>query len=345
MADITTHNLPASQIARPLVSILIKALNEERRIGRCIESALAEAASVQAEVIVVDSLSTDRTVAIAQQYPVRVVQFERREHIGCGAAVQLGYQHARGEFVYVLDADMELQPGFLVEALTRLQAEPSLAGVGGKLVDVQVLTSYDERRQLAANRIVADADVPELGGGGLYRRSAVEQTGYLGHRWLAAFEEAELGARLRSGGWRLLRLARPAVNHEGHSESNGAMLRRLWRNGRAKAYGAVLRSAWGRPWLGLLAHKQRHLLAMPVAHGLAFAAAVAWPGGAFARGLAWLVVWLVVLAVQAWRKRSLRRALWSLLEGHFFTLAALLGLLSPIRSPRDPIPGRELSAP
>lgn len=54
------------------VSIIIKALNEESRIGSAIESALAALAGSQGEVIVADSGSSDRTVEIARRYPVLV---------------------------------------------------------------------------------------------------------------------------------------------------------------------------------------------------------------------------------------------------------------------------------
>lgn len=342
------HPAPASSGAgqpAPEISIIIKALNEQRRIAACIESALADAAALQAEVIVVDSLSTDDTVAIASRYPVRIVQFARRQDIGCGAAVQMGYQFARGRYLYVLDADMVLQPGFITLALARLQADAGLAGVGGKLVDSQVLTAADQRRRVAAERLTADVEVKELGGGGLYRREAVEQTGYLSHQGLYAFEEAELGARLRSGGWRLLRLAAPAVTHEGHAESDVTMMRRLWRNGRARAYGTVLRSAWGQPWWGQLARKQAHLLAMPVAHGLALIAALGLARQADERLLVWAAVWLVVALLLVLRKRSLTRGLWTLVESHFFAVAALLGLLSRPRSPHAPMAGQEIGRP
>ena len=44
------------------VSILVKALNEEDKIERCLASAVREAADVGGEVILVDSMSTDATV-------------------------------------------------------------------------------------------------------------------------------------------------------------------------------------------------------------------------------------------------------------------------------------------
>ena len=46
------------------VSIIIKALNEERHIAAAIESALVAAEGMESEVILADCASTDRTLAI-----------------------------------------------------------------------------------------------------------------------------------------------------------------------------------------------------------------------------------------------------------------------------------------
>lgn len=327
------------------ISILVKALNEERRIEACLRAAVAEAQALDAEVIMVDSLSTDRTVELAQRFPVRIVQFESIGDRSCAAAVQLGYQFARSEFVYVLDADMVLQPGFLARALEHMRADPGLAGVGGKLIDERVSTASDLRRRVAAARLTVDTEVSELGGGGLYRAAAVAQTGYLAHRGLAAFEEAELGARLRSAGWRLLKLAEPAVVHEGHAESNWQMLRRLWRNQRAQASGAVLRAALGQPWFWRLARKQAFLVGPPLVWTGAAALALAAGGGAVAWGVAFAVAYLIMGVGLAVHRQGVSQALWALVFYHFFLLAALVGAGRSVLDPHQPVAGREITVP
>jgi glycosyltransferase involved in cell wall biosynthesis len=324
----------------PVVSIIIKALNEERRIARCLQSAVAEARSVQGEVILVDSLSTDRTVEVARNFDVRIVQFLNRSDANCGSAVQLGYQYSSADFVYVLDADMVFEPGFLALALAKLQAEPTLAGVGGKLTDTQVLTMADRRRVESAIRLEADHLVAELGGGALYRRTAVEQVGYLSNRWLAAYEEAELGVRLVQSGWKLMRLAAPAVLHEGHAETNVRMLARLWRNGRASATGVFIRSAIGKPWFFRVVRKLAHVFVVPVIQVGQFVVAGAAPEGE--RVLYWAGYWLVLVVLLTARKRSLPAALWSLLTWHYLAFAAIVGLARHLPSPNIRIAASEL---
>lgn len=324
------------------VSIVIKALNEEAKIARAIESALAaapEVAPLPLEVVVADACSADATVEIARRYPVRLVQFAQARDRGCGAGVQLGFAWARGDWVYLMDGDMALVPGFLGEALRLLQADPGLAGVGGAVVDERVANAIDRIR--ANNRTgVEPGALPWLEGGGLYRRPAIDAAGgYAADRNLRGYEEAELGLRLGCAGYRLQRLARPAVSHLGHDLGTFALLARHWRSRRAMSAGVMLRDAVGRPWwrAALRLHRQP-LLALSwwllLAAGLLVApapAAATWSAATLAGiGLLWL------------RKRDVRHVAASLVGWHYAAAAIVVGWFEPRVDPRRPIDARLL---
>jgi hypothetical protein len=70
-------------------------------------------------------------------------------------------------------------PGFLAQALDLLQRDPSLAGVGGLIVEVNVRSLEFASRVLRAKQDLQPGLVDRLNGGGLYRRSAIEQVGYM----------------------------------------------------------------------------------------------------------------------------------------------------------------------
>jgi len=164
--------------SQPLkLSVIIKALNEEQHIEAAIRSALLAIQPFNAEVILADSLSTDRTVEIARQFPVVITQLRNAADRRCGVGPQLGYQVAAGEFIYILDGDMELDPAFLPLALKALENDPKLAGVAG-LVEEESDASYQFRGRKRREREREAGEVLWLDMGGLYRAAAITGVGF-----------------------------------------------------------------------------------------------------------------------------------------------------------------------
>ena len=91
--DNDTETAPENTPAPCLVSVVIKALNEEAGIVATIESALRAASKVGGEVVLADSCSTDRTVELAMKYPVRIVQLANASERCCGVGPQIGRAH------------------------------------------------------------------------------------------------------------------------------------------------------------------------------------------------------------------------------------------------------------
>ena len=134
------------------ISVGIKALNEERHIEAAIVSALAAIEGLDGEVILADSGSTDRTIEIARAFPIRIVQFADSAGRCCGAGAQLAYQHAQGEYFYILDGDMVLDPGFLRAGIAYLEAHPGAAAVGGIVREMNTEAAEFEIRARAVAR-------------------------------------------------------------------------------------------------------------------------------------------------------------------------------------------------
>lgn len=102
----------ALQTQRPLLSIVIPAHNEELRLPPSLEKidTFLESQPYEAEVIVVENGSTDRTVEVSQAFAnehpyVRVIEAAVR---GKGLAVKVGMQAARGEYRFICDADLSM---------------------------------------------------------------------------------------------------------------------------------------------------------------------------------------------------------------------------------------------
>jgi len=81
-------------------SVIIPALNEERNIKKCIHEVQRQAPD--AEIIVVDGMSTDRTREIATELNATVVVEKKR---GIAIARNTGVKHAHGEIMCFIDAD------------------------------------------------------------------------------------------------------------------------------------------------------------------------------------------------------------------------------------------------
>ena len=262
------------------VSIVIKALNEEEHIEKAVSSALLAVEKLGGEVILADSISTDATVDIAKRYPITIVQLKNPEDRRCGVGPQLGYQVARGQYVYILDGDMEMDPDFLPVAVAEMEKDPWLGGVGG-LIEEKSESSYQFRGRKRRKAEGVSGDVKWLDMGGLYRRAALEQSGYFSNRNLHAYEEQDLGLRLGSYGWHLRRLDLRSVVHYGYTESSLKLLMRRWRSHYLDGGGEVLRAALGKPYFIDIVMHQKHLFV-----GLAL-----WCG---------LVAGLILLPINTW---------------------------------------------
>ena len=94
-----------------MISVYILTYNEEIDIADCIKSAL-----LSDDVIVVDSFSTDRTIEIASQYPVKVVQHKFESH-GRQRTWMLQELETKYEWVYILEADERMTPELFAECL------------------------------------------------------------------------------------------------------------------------------------------------------------------------------------------------------------------------------------
>ena len=97
-------------VARPLVSIVIPAFNEQENIDDILNKTYktVESNAFPYEIIVVDDGSTDRTRELAYQHKVTVLTNGANK--GKGAALRRGFGHAQGEIVVTMDADGSHNP-------------------------------------------------------------------------------------------------------------------------------------------------------------------------------------------------------------------------------------------
>ena len=93
---------------RPLLSVIVPALNEERHVGSLLSEVLGQVMA-EDEVIVVDAGSEDGTVPVVGRFP-GVVLLAGSPPVAAGR--NLGGRRARGDVLIFLDTDVRLPAGF-----------------------------------------------------------------------------------------------------------------------------------------------------------------------------------------------------------------------------------------
>lgn len=83
------------------VSVVIPAYNEEKYLSATLESLINQTVTPY-EILVVDNNSTDKTVEIAKEYPVKVISEKRQ---GLSFARNKGFNEAKGDIILRTDAD------------------------------------------------------------------------------------------------------------------------------------------------------------------------------------------------------------------------------------------------
>ena len=103
-------------------SIVIRAYNEERHIGRLLEG-IRQQTIKDVEIILVDSGSTDGTVAIAESFGARIVHIPSAEFT-FGRSLNLGIQAATREWVVIASAHVyPVYPDWLESLLRPFEDE------------------------------------------------------------------------------------------------------------------------------------------------------------------------------------------------------------------------------
>jgi cellulose synthase/poly-beta-1,6-N-acetylglucosamine synthase-like glycosyltransferase len=138
-------NLSLDDKYQPMVTIIISTFNEAAVIVKRLQNLeKLDYPYDKAEIIVVDSASTDGTADIASQYvenqgfPFRINILRERERRGKAKALNLALQHAKGDVIATSDADSFWEPNALRIALSYMSSQ-EVGAVTGR----EVITNID----------------------------------------------------------------------------------------------------------------------------------------------------------------------------------------------------------
>jgi GT2 family glycosyltransferase len=224
-------------MSTPRVSVVIVSWNARSVVQRCLPSVVATDYP-NLEIIVADNASTDGTAAwIAREYPsVKIVRHPENWLFCRGNNAAL--PHATGEYVLLLNNDVEVPPGWLRPLVDTMTTHEDVGAVQPKLLQ------YDDRGRFeyagAAGGYLDRAGYPftrgrifdtmepdrgqyddardvfwATGAALLLRRSALDEVGLLDERFEMHMEEIDLCWRLQRHGYRVRVQPASTVYHIG----------------------------------------------------------------------------------------------------------------------------------
>ena len=225
------------------VDVVVVAYNSSATLRACVEP-LSRLDWVN--VIVVDNACPEDSTRVVEDLPVRTVRSPRNGGFAYGC--NLGMANGSADFVLLLNPDAEIDAASLAVLVDGLRADPSLAGVGPRVVDEHGGLIFTQRRfprlrftyaqglflhRAAPGATWADdairdpgayerSGTPEWVSGccALLRREAVVAVGGLDEGFFLYSEETDLFKRLATAGWQSGFEPRATASHIGYRSAD-----------------------------------------------------------------------------------------------------------------------------
>jgi GT2 family glycosyltransferase len=222
----------------PTIAVIIIGRNEGDRLLRC----LASVPPLVAQVVYVDSGSTDGSVVAAETSGAKVVNLDTTLPFTAARARNAGFaaldEHAPVDLVQFVDGDCEIQPGWIAAARAFLERIPEAAVVCGRrrerFPDASV---YNRLCDVEWDTPVGQALA--CGGDAMMRTAVFDRVGGF-NPTLIAGEEPELCLRIRKAEWQVWRIDHEMTLHDAAMTRFGQWWKRARRSGHASAEGAVM---------------------------------------------------------------------------------------------------------
>jgi N-acetylglucosaminyl-diphospho-decaprenol L-rhamnosyltransferase len=235
------------------LSIVIVSWNVCDLLRECLSSIAAsndfcfEGSQRNAEVIVIDSASTDASIDMVQEQFKWVRSIEARSNVGFSKGNNIGIEASQGQFVLLLNPDTRIVDSALSSMVTYLQTHPEVGVVGPKLLNSDGTTQSSRRRfptfwtaifestwfERFAPRRVLDRyyfrDVDEnspasvdwvTGAAFLVRREVIDNVGVFDESFFMYSEELDWQRRIKDARWQIAYLPEAVIVHHGGKSSD-----------------------------------------------------------------------------------------------------------------------------
>jgi GT2 family glycosyltransferase len=217
----------------PLVSVLISNQNGTAWLPRCIESLLKQTLVDQMEIIVVDNVSKDDSVALSKKllagFP-RGIVLENPKDLGFTGGNNTGARAATGEFLFITNNDVWLEPDCLEKLIAGTRAAkanastPLVLNYGDDTFQDLGFFGFDIFGLPSQSRPETKGREVFIPGGCAYliEREVFNRIGGFDEAFYMYAEEVDLSWRLWVSGKRAVTVPESRIHHRGAAGVNPA---------------------------------------------------------------------------------------------------------------------------
>lgn len=119
----------------PEVSIVIISWKMKELLEKMLESLVNFTTNLNFELIIIDNNSQDGTAEMIEQNYPDAVLMKNQENRGVAPARNQGLKIAKGKYILILDADMELVENSVYKMFNFMENNPDVGLCGSKLID------------------------------------------------------------------------------------------------------------------------------------------------------------------------------------------------------------------
>lgn len=239
------------------LSVLLVIYNHRGFLLDCIHSILQCAGDFRHEIIAVDNRSTDGSGPLIRQHFPQIRLIENRKNLGFARAANQAFRHSRGEFLLLLNPDIQVLPGSIEKMTAHLRENEGIGIVLPKLVNpdsslqfscrtfCHPFTLFLRRAPLGwffsdhpsvRRHLMMDWDHEEarevdwgLGACMLIRRSALSGDRIMDERFFLYFEDFDLCFSVKKAGWKVFYdPGAVLVHHHLRQSADGPFNRAKW---------------------------------------------------------------------------------------------------------------------
>jgi len=211
----------------PSISIIIVNYNGGHLLTACLETIHAQSFK-EFEIILADNASTDGSVTYVQDtFPaVKIVALS--SNIGFAGANIAGLQYAKGDFIMLLNNDVEVDKNCIANLYYAMDADPRIGICATKMIEYgkDIIDSAGDgfstnlkgfKRGEGENEGKYDTGEFVFGacaGAALYRRRMLEEIGFLDEDFFLIQEDTDLNFRAQLAGWKVVYVPSAVVYHK-----------------------------------------------------------------------------------------------------------------------------------